>query len=140
MLKKDLEKMSFEELINLQKSLNETIVKKRNNDIGDLIRELKILNKKRNDLSKKIEKLEAIICLENLNDILNRNHNSYCYFNNEVDLVIYHNKNMENQSRKRMTINIEEMTIVNDEGYEDEVVNGILTIVNGVINGAKNEE
>ena len=135
--------MSFEELVNLQKSLNETIVKKRNNNIGHLIRELKILNKKRNDLTKKIEKLEAIICLDNLKDILNRNHDSYCYFNNEVDLIIYHNKNMENQSRKRMTINIETMTIVDNEGYENEVMNGILAIVINVINGengAKNEE
>ena len=47
MLKKDLEKMSFEELINLQKSLNETITKKRKDDVGDLIRELKNLHKKR---------------------------------------------------------------------------------------------
>lgn len=139
-MRKDLEKMSFEELINLQKSLNETITKKRKGDVGDLIRELKNLHQKRAVLDKKIDDLERIISYDKLYEILKKNHNSHCYFTNKFHLLVYYNQ--DNQDQK-MTIDIESMQIVTSKGYSDDEISSILDIVNDVVNGengAKNEE
>ena len=129
-----MDKMSFEELVNLQKSLNDTITKKRKSDVGDLIRELKILHKKRRDLDKKIDGLQRIISFDNLNEILKRNHKVNCFFDYEFHLLVYNQ-----DQKKEMTIDLEAMQIVKSKGFLDDEINSILNITNDFINGKGDE-
>ncbi|MGJ0353723.1 hypothetical protein NG783_10555 [Aliarcobacter cryaerophilus] len=133
MLKKDIEKMSFGDLINLQKSLNETIFKKRNNDFGALIKELKKLKQQQKDFDKKMKKVEDIfydLLFENkfVKNIENCNY----YINNESFLHIYIYEN--SKTIKSLDYDFENMKIVKNNGFTEEEIEKIIEEIDLLLN------
>ena len=138
-MRKDLKDMSFGELINLQKSLNETILKKRNNDFGDLIKEIKKLKQQQKDLDKKIKKVEDIfheLFFQN-NFVKNIKDCNY-YVNHESLFHIYIYQ--DSKTIKSLDFDFETMQIVKNNGFLQEEIEEIIEEIDLILNRDNSEK
>lgn len=144
MLKKDLKSMSFEDLVVLQKAVNTTIIDKRKNDFGSLVKEIKKLQQQKNDLDIKIKKVEDIfneLFFQNnfLKNIKNCNH----YINSVGFLHIYIFNNHNHITTKSLDFDCESMKIVKNDGFLEEEIALIIEEIDLLLNNnseKKNEE
>ena len=128
-----LEDMSFEDLIVMQNAVNKKVISKRNNGLGDLIREIKKLKIQENNLQEKIKKQKDFfrdLLLEN--KFLKSIENCYYFVNHEGLLYIYIYINKV--TIKSLDFNFENMEIVKNDGFTEEEIVLILKEIDLIIN------
>ena len=139
MLKKDLKNMSFENLVALQKAVNNTVIEKRNSDFGSLLKEIKKLEMQKKSLNTRIIKLEDT--LKELffeNNFLKNIENCNYFISSEGFLHIYIMGNSE--KNKSLDFDFESMQVVKNNGFSQEEEKAIMQEIDLMLNSEKKNE
>ncbi len=139
-MRKDLKNMSFEDLINLQIAVNNTVIEKRNSDFGSLIKEIKKLEMQKKSLNKRIIKLEDT--LKELffeNNFLKNIENCNYFISSEGFLHIYIIRENSEKS-KSLDFDFESMQIVKNNGFSQEEEKTIIEEIDLMLNSEKKNE